>query len=52
MSGYPDLKSEPELLKIKSKGDQLKELQYKTEKHDFENILKNLKADNEEYKKI
>ena len=51
MSGYPDLKNEPELLKIKTKDDQLKELQYKTEKHDFDNILKSLKIDNEYYKK-
>ena len=51
MSTYPDLKSEPELLKIKTKDHQLKELQYKTEKHDFENILKSLKNDNESYKK-
>ena len=52
MSTYPDLKNEPELLKIKTKDDQLKELQYRTEKHDHENILKSLKADNENYKKI
>ena len=51
MSTYPDLKSEPELLKIKTKDDQLKELRYRTEKHDFENILKSLKNDNESYKK-
>ena len=51
MSTYPDLKNEPELLKIKTKDDHLKELQYKTEKHDFENILKSLKNDNESYKK-
>ena len=51
MSTYPDLKNEPELLKIKTKDDQLKELQYKTEKHDFDNILKSLKIDNEYYKK-
>ena len=51
MSTYPDLKNEPELLKIRSKDDQLKELQYKTEKHDFDNILKSLKNDNESYKK-
>ena len=48
---YPDLKNEPELLKIKTKDDQLKELQYKTEKHDHENFLKSLKFDNEYYKK-
>ena len=52
MSGYPNLKTDDvELLKIKTKDDQLKELQYKTEKHDFENILKSLKSDNESYKK-
>ena len=52
MSTYPDLKNEPELLKIKTKDAQLKELQNRTEKHDHENILKSLKADNERYKKI
>ena len=51
MTTYPDLKNEPELLKIKTKDIQLKELQYKTEKHDHENILKSLKTDNEYYKK-
>ena len=51
MSTYPDLKNEPELLRIKTKDEQLKELQYKTKKHDHENILKSLKNDNEYYKK-
>ena len=51
MTDYPDLKNDVELLKIKTKDDQLKELQYKTEKHDHENILKSLKADNEYSKK-
>ena len=52
MSGYPNLKSDDvELLKTKTKDDQLKELQYKTEKYDFDNILKSLKSDNESYKK-
>ena len=51
MTTYPDLKNEPELLKIKTKDDQLKELQYKTEEHDHENILKSLKIDNDYYKK-
>ena len=52
MSTYPNLKTDDvELLKMKTKDDQLKELQYKTEKHDFENILKSLKSDNESYKK-
>ena len=52
MSTYPDLKNEPELLKIKTKDDQLKELQYRTEKHDHGNILNSLMADNEKFKKI
>ena len=53
MSGYPILKTDDvELLKIKTKDDQLKELQYKTEKQDFENILKSLKSDNESSRKI
>ena len=52
MSGYANLKTDDvELLKTKTKDDQLKELQYKTEKHDHENILKSLKVDNEYYKK-
>ena len=52
MSGYPNLKNDDvELLKIKTKDDQLKALQYKTEKHDHENILKSLKSDNVYYTK-
>ena len=51
MATYRDLKNDPELIKIKTKDDQIKELQYKTEKHDHENILKSLKIDNEYYKK-
>ena len=52
MSTYPDLKNEPDLLKMKTKDDQLKEHQYRTAKHDHENILKSLKVDNEKFKKI
>ena len=51
MSTYPDLKSEPELLKIKTRDEEIKNLKYQTEKHDHENILKSLKSDNEYYKK-
>ena len=51
MSGYPDLKNEPELLKIRTRDDEIKHLKYQTEKHDFDNILKSLKNDNEYYKK-
>ena len=51
MTNYPDLKNEPELLKIKTRDDELKNLKYQTEKHDHENILKSPKIDNEYYKK-
>ena len=51
MSTYPDLKNEPEILKIKTRDDEIKNLKYQTEKHDYENILKSLKNDNEYYKK-
>ena len=48
MSGFSNLKNDDvEILKIKTKDDQLKELQYRTEKHDHENILKSLKLDND-----
>ena len=48
---YPDLKNEPELLKIKTRDDEIKNLKYQTEKHDHENILKSLKRDNQYYTK-
>ena len=51
MANYPDLKNEPELLKIKTRDDEIKDLKYQTEKHDHENILKSPKIDNEYYKK-
>ena len=51
MSNYPDLKNEPELLKIKTRDDEIKNLKYQTEKHDHINILKSLKVDNNYYKK-
>ena len=51
MSNCPDLNNEPELLKIKTRDDEIKNLKYQTEKHDHENILKSLKIDNEYYKK-
>ena len=41
MSNYPDLKKEPELLKIKTRDDEIKNLKYQTEKHD-EKILNSL----------
>ena len=51
MTTYPDLKNEPELLKNKTRDDEIKILKYQTEKHDHENILKSLKNDNEYYRK-
>ena len=51
MSNYPDLKNEPELLKIKTRDDEIKNLKYQTEKHDHENILKSLKIDKKYYDK-
>ena len=52
MTNYPDLKNEPEVLKIITRDDEIKNLKYQTEKHDHENILKSLKIDNEYYKKM
>ena len=51
MTTYPDLKNEPELIKNKTRDDEIKNLKYQTEKHDFENILKSLKSDNQYYTK-
>ena len=51
MSTYPCLNNGPELLEINTRDDEIKNLKYQTEKHDFENILKSLKAYNEKYKK-
>ena len=47
MSTYPNLNNEPELLKIKMRDDEIKNLKYQTEKHYLENILKSPKFDNE-----
>ena len=45
------MQNEPEVLKIKTRDDEIKNLEYQTEKHDYENILKSLKVDNVYYKK-
>ena len=52
MSTYPNINNEPELLKIKTRDDEIKNPKHQTEKHDFDNILKSLKADKEKDKKI
>ena len=51
MSTYPKKTNVPELLKIKTRDDDIKNIKYQTEKHDHENILKKLKIDNDNYKK-
>ena len=51
MTNYPDLKNEPELPKIKTRDDEIKNSKYQQEKHAHENVLKSLKIDNEYYKK-
>ena len=43
MSTYPILNNDPDLLKVKTKNDEIKDIKYKTEKHDQENFLKSLK---------
>ena len=50
MTTYPNINNEPELLK-KTRGDKIKILEYQTENHDHENVLKSLKVDNEFYRK-
>ena len=52
MTTYPNLNNEPELLKMKTRDDEIKNLKYQVEKHDHENILKSLKIDNEYYEEI
>ena len=44
------MNNEPELIKTRTKDDEITDLKYKTEIHDHENILKSLKIDNEYYK--
>ena len=51
MSTSPNIRNEPELLKIKTRDDEIKKIKYRTEKHDHENILKSLKIDDDYYKK-
>ena len=51
MTNYPNLNNEPELLKIKTRDDEIKNLKYQTDEHGHENILKSLKIDKDYYKK-
>ena len=43
MSTFPNLNIYPELLKIKTKDDEIEELKYKAEKHDIEDFIKSLR---------
>ena len=51
MSTYPSLNNDTELLKIKTKDDEIKDIKHKSEKHDHENIINSLKIDKEYYRK-
>ena len=51
MSNYLNSNNEPELLKIKTRDHETKNLEYQTEKKDQEIILMNLKIENEYYEK-
>ena len=48
---HPNITQEPELMKIKTRDDEVKTLKYQTEKHDHGKILQSLKNDNEYFKK-
>ena len=50
MTTYPNFSIEPEILKIKTRDGEIKNLKIQSEKHDHENILKSLKIVNEYYK--
>ena len=43
MSTFPNLNNYPELLKIKTKENEIEELKYKAEKHDHEDFIKSLR---------
>ena len=51
MTTYPNSNNEPELLKMKTRDDEIKNLKNQIEKHGHENILKSIKNDNENDKK-
>ena len=40
MNTYPNLNNDPELLRVKKEDNKIKDLKYKTEKHDHEKIFK------------
>ena len=51
MSTYQNMNDDREFLKTNTKYDEIKDLLYKTEKHEREKILESLKIGNEYYRK-
>ena len=51
MNTYPNLNNEPDLLKLETRDDEIKNLNYQTERHHHGNIIKSLEIDVEYYKK-
>ena len=51
MNTHPNLNNDPELLNIKTGDDEIKDLRHKSEKYDYDIILKSLKVDIQYYKK-
>ena len=51
MTAHLNVNNEPELFKLKTRDDEIKNLKNQTENRDHENILKCLKTDNDFYKK-
>ena len=51
MTTYPILNNKPEIIKIKTRDDEIKKIRNQIEKHDQEKNLKSFKTDNEIYKK-
>ena len=49
MSTYPNFNDEPQVLKTKTRDDEIKSLKYQIGKHDHENILKSLRSDNDNH---
>ena len=47
----PKINNDAKLLKIKTKDDEIKQLKFQTEKHDYENVLKSPNIDKDYYKK-
>ena len=51
MTTYSNLNNEPQLLKMKTKNDEIQDSKYKTEEQNFDILLKSLEIDKEYHKK-